>query len=367
VRPAQAPEPLGDAIAAFLRSREVSGCTAATLRTYAACLKRFSWHCLAHGIQSLAALTPEVIEGYLADLRARMQPVSVHQRVRTLRTFCRWCVRTGRLERDPMAGMVMRAPKTLPRVPSDDEVRALLAACDASFEGRRNRALIALLADSGLRKEEARRLRIGDVDQATRLIQVRAGKGQRDGVAFVGEATASLLRVWLAVHPDPRPQAFLFVSRAGDQLGPWAIVRILHRLSRRAGLDRPLGPHALRHYAATAVWRRSGDLELVRRVLRHQTLTMALRYVAVTQADLAMKFAAASPMDHLRAGATRERKQTDDVRRDLLAAAQRREEPARVYARRAAKCRREAREMRRAAGEITARVKGGTASARAKP
>jgi hypothetical protein len=59
--------------------------------------------------------------------------------------------------------------------------------------------------------------------------------------------------------------------------------------------------------------------------------------------------------------------QAHDVRRQLLTAAQRREELARVYARRAAKCRREAREMRRTAGEITARVKGGTASARAKP
>jgi site-specific recombinase XerD len=301
------PETLPEAIAAFLRSREAAGCTAATLRTYAADLDRFSWYCLAHGIQSLAALTPEVIGGHLGDLRARMKPTSVHQHYRTLRTFCRWCMRTSRVDADPMDGMRMRSPKTLPRVPDDEDVRRLLAACPNTPEGRRNRALVALLADSGLRKEEARRLKVGDLDQATRLIQVRAGKGQRDGVAFFGEATASLVRAWLAVHPDPRPQALLFVTRTGRPLGPWAPKRILHRLSRRAGLDRPVGPHALRHYAATAVWRRSGDLELVRRVLRHQTLTMALRYVAVTQADVAAKFARASPMDHLRAGAVRER------------------------------------------------------------
>jgi site-specific recombinase XerD len=104
------------------------------------------------------------------------------------------------------------------------------------------------------------------------------------------------------VHPDPRPQAFLFVTRVGVPLEPWAPKRILHRLSQRAGLERPIGPHALRHYAATAVWRRSGDLELVRRVLRHETLTMALRYVQVTQADIAAKFERASPLDHLWTG-----------------------------------------------------------------
>jgi site-specific recombinase XerD len=288
---------LPNAVAAFLRSREALGATPATLRTYRANLERFTG---AAGVEDLAGLTTEALEGYLSDLWATMQPVSVHQHFRTLRTFCRWCVRTSRLPADLMAGIAMRCPKTLPRVPDDDAIRRLLAACDNSPEGRRNRALIALAADSGLRKEELRRLRLGDVDQGARTLRVHQGKGRKDGLGFFGEATASMLRAWLTVHPDPRPACFLFVTRAADQLGPWAPVRILHRLSRRAGLDRPIGPHALRHYAATAVWRRSGDLELVRRVLRHETLTMALRYVRVTESDLAAKFAVASPLDHLR-------------------------------------------------------------------
>ncbi|MGH2626245.1 MAG: tyrosine-type recombinase/integrase [Anaerolineales bacterium] len=293
---------LPDAIAAFLRSREVAGATGATLRVYAFNLERFRRK---SGVESLAALTLEVIEQHLTALRARMNPISVHQHFRVLRTFCRWCLRTGRLATDPMEGMTMRIPKTLPRVPEDEAVRKLLAACPTTPEGRRNRAMIALLADAALRKEELRRLRIGDLDLATRMIRVHAGKGQKDGVTFFGEATASLLRSWLAAHPDPRSAAFVFCQRSGEPLGPSAIRRILHRLSVRAGLDRKIGPHALRHYAATAVWRRTGDLELVRRLLRHETLTMALRYVAVTQADVAAKFQRASPMDHLWAGSGR--------------------------------------------------------------
>ncbi|HEV8540308.1 MAG TPA: tyrosine-type recombinase/integrase [Nitrospiraceae bacterium] len=181
-----------------------------------------------------------------------MTAISAHRTYRTWRTFCRWCARTGRLTADPMAGLTMRAPKTLPRVPGDEDVRRLLAVCAQTPEGRRNRVLIALAADSGLRKEELRRLRIGDLDFTTRLIRVQAGKGQRDGVTFFGEATASLLRAWLAVHPDPRPAVFVFVTREGVPLGPWAIVRILYRLSTRAGLNRKIGPHALRHYVRRA-------------------------------------------------------------------------------------------------------------------
>lgn len=292
-----------DAVAAFLRSREALGCTAATLRTYAADLDRF---CRSSGAANLADLTPEALEGYLAGLRGRMKPISAHRHSRTLRTFCRWCVRTGRLATDPMAGITVRCPKTLPRVPEDATIRRLLAVCDtASPAGRRNRALIALLADSGLRREELRRLRLGDVDLQTRTLRIRQGKGRKDGLGFFGEATASLLRAWLAVHPDPRPGCFVFVTGDGAPLGPSGGNRILRRLSQRAGLERPVGPHALRHYAATAIWRRSGDLELVRRVLRHETLTMALRYVAVSQADLAAKYAIASPMDYLREATVR--------------------------------------------------------------
>lgn len=288
--------PSAEAVAGFLLSREALGATPATLRTYARDLDRFA---KTSGVADLANVTTETFERYLTVLRGRMKPISTHRHYRTLRTFCRWCVRTGRLQADPMAGLVMRVPKTLPRVPTDEVVRSLLAACPTTPEGRRNRALIALAADSGLRKEELRRLRIGDLDLTTRLVQVRAGKGQRDGVTFFGETTASILRTWFAIHPDPRPTAFVFCRREGVGLGPWAIVRILHRLSRRARLEAPIGPHALRHYAATSILRRTGDLELVRRVLRHTTLAMALRYATLTQAEVAAKFSHASPLDHL--------------------------------------------------------------------
>jgi len=313
------PEPLADAIAAFLRSREVGNATPATLGTYAYNLERFR---ISSGIRDLAEITLEVIEAHLAELRMRVKPISAHQPFRVLRTFCKWCARTGRLAADPMAGMTMRLPKTLPRVPAVENVRRLLAACDQTFEGRRNRAIVGLLADSGLRREEARRLRIADMDLVALLVHVRAGKGQRDGVTFFGQATASLLRAWLAVHPDPRPAAFLFCTREGLQLGPTALTRILHRLSRRAGLDRRVGPHALRHFAATEMLRRTGDLELVRRVLRHATLTMALLYATLTQTEIAAKFAAASPVDHLWAGRGSAASSRTKSSRNLLKAAE---------------------------------------------
>jgi site-specific recombinase XerD len=70
----------------------------------------------------------------------------------------------------------------------------------------------------------------------------------------------------------------------------------------KASLLRKIGPHALRHYAATSILRQTGDLELVRQVLRHETLTMALCYAHLTKPDVSAKFRRASPLDNLRAG-----------------------------------------------------------------
>jgi site-specific recombinase XerD len=201
-----------------------------------------------------------------------------------------------------MRGLASRAPKTLPRVPEDEEVRKLLAACPDTFEGKRNRALVAVLADSGLRISEALRLRIEDANFAGRTLNVRAGKGQKDGLGFFGAETAQHLRAWLSRRADAHLEDYLFVNRTGRSLTRSHAVHILHRLSIRVGLPHKVGPHALRHYAATSILRQTGDLELVRQVLRHETLAMALRYAHLTKPDVSAKFRRASPLDNLRAG-----------------------------------------------------------------
>jgi site-specific recombinase XerD len=213
-----------------------------------------------------------------------------------------WGAGAGLLEENPMAGLSMKVPKTLPRVPEDDDVRRLLLACADTFEGRRNRALVALLADSGLRISEALRLRIEDLNFASRTITVRAGKGQKDGVTFFGAETSQAARTWLGRRREARPEDFLFLDAHGRALTRHHAVRILHRLSLKAGLSRKIGPHALRHYAATSILRQTGDLELVRQVLRHESLAMALRYAHLTKPDVSAKFRRASPLDNLRAG-----------------------------------------------------------------
>ena len=67
-------------------------------------------------------------------------------------------------------------------------------------------------------------------------------------------------------------------------------------------MPRVVGPHALRHYAATSILKQTGDLEFVRQVLRHETLAMVLRYAHIAKPEISRKFRRPSPLDNLRAG-----------------------------------------------------------------
>ena len=290
----KAADHLASAIDAFLLGRRVANCSAATLRIYEATLRRFH--------RDVGNLDPLAVRQYLTSLRDTMKPISAHQHLRTLKTFCRWAVEAEVLAQDPTRGVSMKVPRILPRVPTDEAVRELLTACDESFEGRRNRALVSLLADSGLRISEALRLRIEDVRFGERTLVVRGGKGAKDGVGFFGAETAQVVRAWLGMRRDALPEDFLFTDRQGRPLSRDYGTHVLHRLSTRAGLPHKIGPHQLRHYAATSILKQTGDLELVRQVLRHESLAMALRYAHLAKPDVSRKFRRASPLDNLRAG-----------------------------------------------------------------
>ena len=111
-----------------------------------------------------------------------------------------------------------------------------------------------------------------------------------------------MLRAWLRVLREAVPEDFAFTDRRGRPLGRVHACHVLHRLSVRAGLPRKIGPHALRHYAATSILKQTGDLELVRQVLRHESLAMTLRYAHIAKPEISRKFRRASPLDNLRAG-----------------------------------------------------------------
>lgn len=280
-------QPLEDAIKGFLLSRRGSNCSAATLRIYETNLGRFAR--IVGPATPLAEVSTVRIQHHLVRLRETMRPISADQHDRNLRTFFKWTVAAGLLANDPMVGIPKpRIPLPLPDVPTEDELRAILASCTTTFEGLRNRAMVLVMADAGLRAGEVVRIRVRDWNPDELSIIVRSGKERKDRITFVSTTTAEAIRFHQIMRPGAGDSDPLFADAQGRTLQLRHLVQILHRLSARAGLplERRLHPHILRHFAATS-WLRNGiGLDHVRRLLGHASVAMTLRYSSLVAADL---------------------------------------------------------------------------------
>lgn len=244
---------------------------------------------LAAVIPDTAALDAIATTKFFVSLRERAVSASTyHQAYRTIKTFVRWLIAIRALRVNPLDGLAVRTPKTLPAVPTEEELAAVLRACLDSAEGLRNRATILVMSDAGLRRSEGLHLLVEDWHPHERSLFVRSGKGAKDRTVFVGATTARALRAWLSIHPQPTPEAWLFCRRDGRPLTNRGLITVLHRLSARAGLptERRLHPHALRHLATT-MWLRNGvGIDETRRMLGHNSLNTTLRYSSLVSADL---------------------------------------------------------------------------------
>jgi integrase len=144
----------------------------------------------------------------------------------------------------------------LVEVPNDEHVRAILTACesDKSFVDRRDGALIRLLADAGLRREEAVMLDLDDLDLPGRAVYVRHGKGGKSRVVAIGDKTALALSRWLRAR-KASPWSVgpaVFLSTRGARMTGGAVAMMLNRRCDAVGVPR-MHPHQLRHGATHAL------------------------------------------------------------------------------------------------------------------
>lgn len=253
------------------------------------------WH--AKGLRQLLPVigtdpvrwTPTVLRNAILDRRGREGRSGLKRMVTMLRSWLRYHAAMGWC--DP--GLVAAVPTIadwkghhLPRGLKPADVERLLAACDPSTPtGRRDRAILLLLARLGLRAEDVRCLRFEQIDWTRGRIAL-TGKGRRESRLPLSQEVGDALLVWLE---DGRPvidDPHVFLRYAA----PWrpftesaAISKIVRRAILRAGLkDVPShGAHLLRHSAARAALEDGASLEAIGTMLRHRSIETTARYAKV--------------------------------------------------------------------------------------
>jgi site-specific recombinase XerD len=165
---------------------------------------------------------------------------------------------------------------------SEAEVIALIRACSARAPtGIRNRALIAVLWRCGLRISEALALELRDVNLEASTIRVRHGKGDKSRTVGVDEQTAALLQRWLDRRRALRvgARARVFCTLRGGRVDASYVRRLLPRLAHKAGVERRVHAHGLRHTYAAELAREHTPINVIRDALGHSSLAVTDRYL----------------------------------------------------------------------------------------
>jgi len=230
-----------------------------------------------------------------------LKPTTVSIKLRAIRSFLNFLFREGLIEENPMHGLPLpKVPRKFPRILTPDQVAALLRACDTrTFSGLRNKAMILIFLDCGLRLKELISLNVGDVDLLARQILVREGKGGKERIVYFGSATEKALARWIKVRGYAPPFAPFFCTKEGTRLDRRNVQRILERLAKKAGLEGVrVSPHRLRHTSATLFVAFGGPLPALQELLGHSSLRTTEIYLHMA-GSLREIHAAASPVDRL--------------------------------------------------------------------
>ena len=276
-----------------------------TVRAYLGDVAGLLDHAARLGHTRLADLGVRALRSWLAAQQTRGRArTTLSRRATAVRVFTAWAQRTGRAETDP--GALLGSPKphrTLPPALRVDEARALLEAAavradDGSALGCRAVAILELLYATGIRVGELCGLDVDDIDRERRVARV-FGKGRKERAVPFGRPAERALEGWLATgRPALAVSASgpaLFLGARGGRIDQRAVRTLVHaRLADVPGAP-DLGPHGLRHTAATHLLEGGADLRSVQELLGHASLATTQIYTHVTTDRLRQAYRQAHP------------------------------------------------------------------------
>jgi integrase/recombinase XerD len=259
---------------------------------------------------TLAEIDVEDIEAFLS-LQDGVSDATLCKYHTALSSLFTWAVKQKFVDENIMRYVERARPEKRAIQPfTEHDARAMLAACDrtrvytrpgkapcnnARPTAARDRAIILLLLDTGLRANELCTLRIQDVNLKKRELIV-FGKGDKERVLPFDASTGQALWLYLTSREaaDPRVDEPLFVS-SNTPLDRFQLRRLLVRIGDRAGVS-GVHPHRFRHTFAINYLRNQGDIYTLQAMLGHTSLDMVRRYLAIAQTDVKAAHRRASPV-----------------------------------------------------------------------
>ncbi|MBM3131139.1 MAG: hypothetical protein FJ009_21255 [Chloroflexi bacterium] len=318
---------LSKAILGFLQFKTAENLSPNTIVTYEHDLKVWLNHV---GDRRIDLITTPQLREHLAWLRTDykpnrfsgsphpLSPKSIRNAWATLSSFFTWGCTEFAFD-NPMKAVPAPHYEEPPVEPfSKEEVEILLKACEFCKEaqtetrrkfsmrratGRRDRAIILTLLDTGLRASELCALSIGDIDQKTGRVQVKHGlrggaKGGKGRIVYLGKAARAALWRYLAEREDAdNPTAALFLTKNARPINKTSLRELITSLGEKTNVKKCY-PHKFRHTFAITYLRSGGDVFTLQALLGHSSLEMVQHYARVAEIDIEQAHRRASPADN---------------------------------------------------------------------
>jgi len=267
------------------------GLSANTLAAYRADLTALArW--LEERNSSLPKATRMELLGFIAArVEGGSRPRSTARQLSSFRRFYRFMMREALIGQDPTAQIAMpKIGRSLPKSLTEAEVDALLEAPTVADPlGHRDRTMLEVLYATGLRVSELVSLKHDQINLNQGVMRV-IGKGNRERLIPLGEEAVKWLTQFMQ---GPRVEIllerqtdYLFPTRRGDRMTRQAFWHIIKRYSKKAGVEKELSPHTLRHAFATHLLNHGADLRVVQMLLGHSDLSTTQIYTHVARERL---------------------------------------------------------------------------------
>jgi site-specific recombinase XerD len=284
---------LRDAYTDFFLSRQAKQVSPATLEFYKYTVGVFLAWAETQGIGSPEDVTARNVRAYLASLTDRgLADSSIAEHATAIRTLLKFWNREGYLPAPVIFEMPKVAQKRQP-VLSPIELREVIAACHRL----RDRALVMVMVDSGLRKSEVISLNWDDIDFSSGLLRVKRGKGGKARSAVVGATARRALLAYRRNLPANMRDGPMFMSQRDTRLTAAGVDTLFRRLQEKTGIH--VTPHALRRTFTIMSLRSGMDVLHPQALGGWSGLEMVRHYAQLEDVDLLQAHQDHSPIDRL--------------------------------------------------------------------